>query len=230
MNKKKNINGLLIFNKPIGITSNDTLKKIKKIFSPNKAGYIGSLDPIASGLLIISFGKYTKLFDKIIKKKKTYNVTIKLGETTNTYDAYGFIKKKQKINFSKKKLYNIISKFKGKINQNIPIYSSCKFKGKPLYKYAIKGIKIKKKKKIYIHNIMILKYEYDILKLKIICSKGTYIRSIVHNIGKKLKCGAYILKLKRIQIGKIKIKHSSKFKDIRNINKKKILTQYKNKL
>ncbi len=211
---KKNINGLLLFNKPKGITSNNTLKKIKKIFSPKKAGYIGSLDPISSGLLIICFGKKTKLFNNIIKKKKTYQVTIKLGETTNTHDAYGFIIKKNKINFSKKKLYKIINKQIGKKKQKIPIYSSCKFKGKPLYKYAIKGIKIKKKKYTYIYKIMILKYEYDILKLNIKCSKGTYIRSIVHKIGKKLKCGAYILNLKRTKIGNFLIENSYKFKDI----------------
>ncbi len=219
-------NGLLIFNKPRGITSNNTLKKIKKILKSKKIGYIGSLDPISSGLLLIAFGKTNKLFNIIIKKKKTYKVTIKLGETTNTYDAYGYIIKKKKIKYKniKKKIYKVIKKYKGKILQDIPIYSACKYKGKPLYKYAIKGIKIKKKKYIHIYKIIINKIKKNIIKLTIKCSKGTYIRSIVHNIGKKLKYGAYILNLKRTKIGKFTIKKSYNFNDI--LKKKKIIIKH----
>ncbi len=229
------INGLLNFYKPSGITSNNALTKIKKIFKPYKIGFIGTLDPISSGILLICFGKTTKLSKFIIKEKKTYKVTIVLGINTNTYDAYGFITKKNKIKFKKKKLINLIKKNKGKIKQNIPIYSSCKYKGKPLYKYAIKGINIKKKKYIKIYKIKILKFYKNILKLLIKCSKGTYIRSIIYKIGKKLKCGAYIIKLKRIKIGNFNIKKSYKFKDftkIKNINKiiikhKKLINKYK---
>ncbi len=212
-----NINGLLIFNKPSGITSNNVLKKIKNIFKFNKIGYIGTLDPIATGILLISFGKTNKLFNKIIKKKKTYIVTFELGKNTNTHDAYGYItKKKNTKHLNKKKIFNIINKFKGKILQKIPYYSSCKYKGIPLYKYALKGIKIKKKKNIYIYKIIIKNIKNNIIKLIIKCSKGTYIRSIIYDIGKKLDCGAYILCLKRIKIGKFKIKNSYKFNDILN--------------
>ncbi len=230
----KNIkDGLLIFNKPESITSNNALKKIKKILKVKKTGYIGTLDPIASGLLLISFNKTNKLFNKIIKLKKTYNITAKLGEITNTYDSYGYIiKKTKKINIDKKKIKKIILKYKGKIKQEIPMYSSCKFKGKPLYKYAIKGIKIKKKKKIKIYKIKLNKINIKkkIINLTIKCSKGTYIRSIIHNIGKKLKYGAYIIKLKRTKIGKFNINKSYKFIDIiKNIkNKNNIIIKHKN--
>ncbi len=219
--------GLLIFNKPKGITSNNALKKIKNIIKNKKIGYIGSLDPISSGILLIAFGKTNKLFNKIIKKKKTYKVTAKLGETTNTYDAYGYIIKKKKVKkkYVKNKINKIINKYKGKILQNIPIYSACKYKGKPLYKYAIKGINIKKKKYIYIYKININKIKNNIIKLTIKCSKGTYIRSIINDIGKKLKCGAYILNLKRIKIGKFTIKKSYNFNDI--LKKKVIINHNK---
>ncbi len=226
LNKK---NGLLLFNKPIGITSNNALKKIKKILKEKKIGYIGSLDPISSGLLLIAFGKTNKLFNKIIKKKKTYKITIKLGEKTNTYDAYGYIIKKKNISNKKikKNIYKIIKKYKGKILHKIPIYSACKYKGKPLYKYAIKGINIKKKKYIYIYKIKINKIKKKIIKLKIKCSKGTYIRSIINDIGNKLKCGAYILKLKRTKIGKFKIKDSYNFIDLLKKKKKTIIKHHK---
>ncbi len=217
------INGLLIFNKPSGITSNETLNKIKYIFKYKKAGYIGSLDPIASGILLISFGKTNKLFNKIIVKKKTYIVICKLGINTNTHDAYGYIINKKKTNhLNKNKIYNIINNYKGKILQNIPYYSACKHKGKPLYKYAIKGINIKKKKYIYIYKNKIKNIKNNIVKIKIKCSKGTYIRSIIYSIGKKLKCGAYILKLKRIKIGNYSIKNSYNFNDLLNKKTNKI--------
>ncbi len=232
MIKKNNIkNGLLIFNKPKSITSNNTLKKIKNILKNKKIGYIGSLDPISSGILLIAFGKTNKLFNKIIKKKKTYKITIKLGEKTNTYDAYGYITKKYFINdkkkIIKKNINKIIKKYKGKILHNIPTYSSCKYKGKPLYKYAIKGINIKKKKYIYIYKIKINKIKKKIVKLTIVCSKGTYIRSIINDIGKKLKYGAYILNLKRIKIGKFKIKKSYNFNDIKKKKNNNIIIPHK---
>ncbi len=237
--KKKKINGLLIFNKPSGITSNNTLNKIKKIFkNKNKIGFIGTLDPLSSGLLLICFGKTTKLSKYIIKEKKTYLVTALLGIKTNTYDSYGYIKKKKKVKYKKKKLIKIIKKYKGKIKQKIPIYSSCKYKNKPLYKYAIKGIKINKYNLIKIYKIKILYIKKNILKLKIKCSKGTYIRSIINEIGKKIKTLAHIISLKRIKIGKFSIKNSYKFKDI-NYKKKKyiyiikhntIINKYKKKI
>ncbi len=230
---KNNVkNGLLVFNKPSGLSSNNILKKIKNIFKKKKkVGYIGSLDPISSGILLITFGKSNKLFNKIINKKKTYKVTAKLGETTNTYDSYGYIIKKKKIKDNNKKIKNkinkILKKYKGKILQNIPYYSACKYKGKPLYKYAIKGINIKKKKYIYIYKIYVNKIENNIIKLTIKCSKGTYIRSIINDIGKKLKYGAYILNLKRTKIGNFKIKKSYNFNDILKKKKKTIIKHKK---
>ncbi len=228
------MDGLLVFNKPQGITSNNTLQKIRKIFKNKKSGYIGSLDPIASGILLICFGRSTKLFNLIIKEKKTYTVTAILGKTTNTYDAYGYITKINK-NFiiKQKNIEKILYKFKGKITQTTPVYSAVKFKGIPLYKYAIKGIKIKKKRIITIYDIKLIKYKRNLIKLKIKCSKGTYIRSIIHEIGKKLKCGAFITKLKRIKIGKYYIKNAFNFYDLQKkknilITHKKLTNYYKN--
>ncbi len=235
MNLNK-INGLLNFYKPCGVTSNKILQKIKKQFRPKKIGFIGTLDPISSGILLICFGKSTKLFNYIIKEKKTYIVTSILGITTNTYDSYGYITKITKFKKIKKnKIINIIKKYKGKIKQKVPIYSSCKFNGIPLYKYAIKGINIKKYNYIKIYKIKLIKFKKNIIKLKIKCSKGTYIRSLINKIGKYLKCGSHIIKLKRIKIGKFNIKKSLKLKDLIKIKKidkyiinhNKLLKKYK---
>ncbi len=225
------MDGLLIFNKPSGITSNNTLQKIKKILKIKKAGYVGTLDPVASGILLICLGKSTKLFNFLIKKKKTYLVSSELGKTTNTFDSYGYINKtyNKPKNLNKKKIKKILSTFIGNKIQISPQYSALKHKGIPLYKYAIKGISIKKKKKIYIHNIKLLKFKLNILKLKITCSKGTYIRRLIHEIGKKLKYGAYIIKLIRIKIGKYSIKKSYNFIDLLKKKKKKIqIIKHKN--
>ncbi len=224
----KKINGLLLLNKPKGITSNNILQKIKYITKSYKTGFIGTLDPLATGILLICFGKTTKLSKFIINEKKTYKVTFILGYTTNTYDSYGFITKKYKIKTNKYNIYDVINNYKGKIKQKIPTYSACKYKGKPLYKYAIKGIKIKKYKYIYIYKIKIIKINKNIIKLKIKCSKGTYIRSIIHDIGKILNTGAYIISLKRTKIGKFKIKHSYTIQKIKqNIkNNKNIILDH----
>ncbi len=215
-----NINGILNFYKPCGVISNKILQKIKKIFNPIKIGFIGTLDPISSGILLICFGKSTKLSKYIIKEKKTYIVTSVLGIQTNTYDSYGYITKINKYKkIKKKKIFNIIKKYKGIIKQKVPIYSSCKFKGKSLYKYAIKGINIKKYNYIKIYKIKLIKFKKNIIKLKIKCSKGTYIRYLINKIGKDLKCGSHIIKLKRIKIGNFSIKKSLKFKKLIKIKK-----------
>ncbi len=216
----KQINGLLLINKPAGVTSHKILKKIKNIYFIKKAGLIGILDPLATGLLLICLGKSTKLYNVLNSITKTYKVTAIWGTTTNTFDAYGYPQKKYPILFTIKQFCKIIKTYTGIIQQKIPYFSSTKYKGIPLYKFAIKGKLINKTKIVYISKIKILSVTKNIFKLEISCSQGTYIRSIINEIGNKLKCGAYISKLHRINIGQYHINNSYTINFLNNTTNK----------
>ncbi|QJC34192.1 tRNA pseudouridine(55) synthase TruB [Enterobacteriaceae endosymbiont of Donacia cinerea] len=209
--KKQETNGLLLLDKSIGLTSNQILQYIKNIFNVKKAGHTGTLDPLASGLLPICLGQCTKFSQYLINSNKIYLVTAILGEKTNTADKYGFLIKKKNVNISIKDLIRVINLFKGKIKQNPPMYSAIKYKGIPLYKYARSGIMFShlKKRKITVYQIKLLKFYENKIKLKINCSKGTYIRSIIDELGDKLNCGAHVIKLRRIHISHISILHKN---------------------
>ncbi|QJC29159.1 tRNA pseudouridine(55) synthase TruB [Enterobacteriaceae endosymbiont of Plateumaris rustica] len=203
---KRHINGLLLLDKPIGYTSNKILQYIKFIYKAKKAGHTGTLDPLASGLLPICLGETTKFTSYLINSDKKYIVTARLGEKTNTADKYGIIIKKKKINFSEKKLKDILSLFKGKIKQIPTMYSAIKYKGIPLYKYARAGINLfLNKREVTIYKLKLLYFKNNEIKLKIHCSKGTYIRTIIDDLGDKLNCGAHVIKLRRIKISHFSI-------------------------
>ncbi|QJC37004.1 tRNA pseudouridine(55) synthase TruB [Enterobacteriaceae endosymbiont of Donacia vulgaris] len=208
---KQETHGLLLLDKSVGFTSNQILQNIKNIFNVKKAGHTGTLDPLASGLLPICLGKCTKFSQYLINSNKVYLVTAILGEKTNTADKYGFLIKKKNVNISIKDLLKVINLFKGKIKQSPPMYSAIKYKGIPLYKYARSGIILPhlKKRKIIVYQIKLLKFYENKIKLKINCSKGTYIRSIIDELGDKLNCGAHVIKLRRTQISHISILHKN---------------------
>lgn len=218
--KQKKINGMILLDKEYGSSSNYNLQKLKKILKIKKAGYAGTLDPIATGILPICIGKTTKITKYLIEKKKKYLVVAKLGENTNTFDKKGKILQTRKILFSNEKIKNIINNFHGEKIQTIPIYSAIKYKGKPLYYYARKNIKIPIiKKKIFIYKIKLLYHRNNTLKLNITCSKGTYIRSIINEIGEKLNCGAHVIFLRRLKIGIFNVKNTITLKNIKEIFK-----------
>ncbi|QJC31740.1 tRNA pseudouridine(55) synthase TruB [Enterobacteriaceae endosymbiont of Donacia tomentosa] len=205
--KKKNINGLLLIDKSIGFTSNKILQRIKFIFKVKKAGHTGTLDPLASGLLPICLGECTKFSSYLINADKIYIVTALLGEKTDTADKDGMLIKKTDVNISKIEVMKVLQLFHGRINQIPPMYSAIKYKGTPLYKYARLGINFSylKKRKITIYQIKLLAFDKNKIKLKIYCSKGTYIRSIIDELGDKLNCGAHIIKLRRLKISHISV-------------------------
>ncbi|MDQ1237710.1 MAG: tRNA U55 pseudouridine synthase [Wigglesworthia glossinidia] len=206
--KEKNINGLLLLDKPTGYSSNYILQKIKKSLQAKKAGYSGTLDPLASGMLPILFGTTTKLSEYLLNTKKQYFVTAKLGERTDTSDSYGNIISTRPIKISESNIYQVLSEFKGEIYQTPPMFSALKYKGVPLYKYARKKIYLpRKKRKIYIDNIELISFSKTFFSLKITCSKGTYIRQIIDDIGEKLLCGAHVIALRRTKISNYKEKN-----------------------
>lgn len=226
MNKNNN-HGFLLVNKPKGITSHDVVDYLRKITNIKKIGHTGTLDPLAEGLLILAINREaTKKIDRFNKLDKTYIAEIKLGENTDTYDAEGKITNKYEGEKIKRKLIKkTLKKFLGEQKQIPPMYSAKKIKGKKLYELARKDIVINRKASlINIYKIKLLKYKWPILKIKVKCSTGTYIRSLAYDIGLDLYCGAYLKNLKRIKIGSYKLSKAHSLKKINKDNyKKKIL-------
>jgi len=212
--------GLLIINKPAGPTSHDIVDKIRKITGIKKVGHAGTLDPFAEGVLIILIGKATKLQSKFMGMPKTYMATLKLGEISDTYDITGKIKSSS---FAKapedKQILKILKTFIGEIRQTPPVYSAIKINGERAYKLARKGIKPKlKPRKVKIYNIKLLNYKWPYLKIEVKCGKGTYIRSLANDMGKKFGSGAYLEKLIRTKTGNFDIKKSVKLKKLNSKN------------
>jgi len=175
----------------------DIVDKIRKKLKIKKVGHTGTLDPFAQGILLILTNESTKQQSKFMNLDKTYLAVLKLGQISNTYDIDGKIENIKYEEIKKEKIEKILKKFIGNTKQKPPIYSAIKIKGKKAYELARKGKNIKlKKRKIKIYDIKLLKYKWPYLELKIKCAKGTYIRSLANDIGKKLKCGEEILKLK----------------------------------
>jgi tRNA pseudouridine55 synthase len=216
---KVDVDGLLLIDKPLGLSSNQALSKIKFLFSPKKVGHTGTLDPMATGLLPICLGEATKFSSYLLNADKTYVGLIRLGYKSSTGDKEGEIIKQEfdKIP-SKSVVKRILKNFIGPIDQLPPMFSALKHKGKPLYLYAREGINIPRpKRKILIHEIELLDYQGDELRLKIKCSKGTYIRTLAEDIGDKLNVGAYLLELNRSGIGSLSIDSAVKIEQIEEI-------------
>lgn len=215
------IKGIMLINKPLNITSMDVIRYLRKVTGLKKIGHAGTLDPLAEGLLIVALGKATKMINTFMGLPKKYKTTIDLRSLSSTDDMEGNkthikIKKIPTLNDVEKIINN---KFIGDIEQTPPIYSAIKVNGKRAYDLARKGEVFKLNSRIvHIYKIKILKYEWPYLKLKIKCSKGTYIRSLGKDIGIGLGVGGYLTKLKRLSIGEFKVADSIKLKDINKKN------------
>ena len=203
MTRKINkINGIFLLDKPAGITSNKALQITKKIFKAEKAGHTGSLDPIATGLLPICFGQATKISKYLIESSKTYRVTAKLGTKTTTGDSEGSVlEKKTTKNIETETIEEVLKLFIGNTEQKPPMFSAIKVNGIRLYKHARKGLTIpRKNRQITVHNICLKNYKKDLLELIIHCGKGTYIRTLIEDIGTQLNTHAHVIELRRISI------------------------------
>ena len=197
---KRNVNGVLLLDKPLGFSSNQALQKVKWLFSAAKAGHTGTLDPLATGLLPICLGEATKFAQYVTDADKTYVATIKLGITTNTGDAEGEVLVNSPVNVNQAQFAQTCQQFIGKISQMPPMYSALKHEGKALYEYARAGVEIERKTRlITIQNIVLNSFEVDIAQITVTCSKGTYIRTLAEDIGAKLSCGAHLIGLRRTE-------------------------------
>jgi tRNA pseudouridine55 synthase len=217
-----NMNGILLTNKPKGITSSDVVIKLRKILNTRKIGHTSTLDPIAEGLLVITIGEATKISSILIDHNKEYIATFKLGIKTDTYDNEGKVLEENPIP-KDLDIEKMILDFKGTYLQEVPIYSSVKVNGKKLYEYARNNIKVElPKREVNIEEIEVLDIKDNIVKIKCTVSKGTYIRSLINDIGNKLGCGATMTELVRTKVDNFSIDNSYTLEDIENNNYKLI--------
>ncbi|MBE6154034.1 MAG: tRNA pseudouridine(55) synthase TruB [Firmicutes bacterium] len=211
------MNGIIIVNKPIGYTSRDVVNIIGKQLKTKKVGHTGTLDPLASGVLVVTVGRYTKLGDMLTSLDKEYIAEIKLGIKTDTLDITGKILEEETFDIKKDDIREVLNSFIGKYNMEVPKYSAIKVNGKKLYEYARNNIDVKLPiKEVEIKSIELLEYKDDIIKFKTKVEKGTYIRSLIRDICKKLNTIGTMNNLIRIKQGNFNIEESYTIDEIKN--------------
>lgn len=212
----RNIDGILILDKPIGVTSNAALQRIKYLYQAKKAGHTGSLDKMASGLLPICLGEATKFSGFLLESDKHYQATCKLGVVTSTGDASGEEVATKKVpHLTKCDIDKVLEKFCGEIKQIPPMYSALKYKGQRLYQLAYKGVQVERKPRVVtIYKLILLQHENEAIEIDVKCSKGTYIRTLAEDIGEKLGCGAHVCKLRRLGAGPFNEAQMTSFKEL----------------
>ena len=197
----RDIHGVFLLDKPQGMSSNDIMQKVKRIFQANKAGHTGALDPLATGMLPICLGEATKFSQFLLDADKRYLVTAKLGERTDTSDAEGQIVEIRDVKVKTPEILTALEQFRGDILQVPTMFSALKHNGKPLYEYARQGITVEREARpITIFELNFIEYNAPYLTLEVHCSKGTYIRTLVDDLGELLGCGAHVTMLRRTAV------------------------------
>lgn len=198
----RDINGILLLNKSTGVTSNGALQVAKRLFAGAKAGHTGSLDPLATGMLPLCFGEATKFSQFLLDADKTYEVTAKLGVVTETGDADGAVVSEKDVTASAEEITTALLSFLGDIEQIPSMYSAIKHQGQPLYKLAREGIEVERKPRpVTIYRIDNIEVQGDEVSFTVACSKGTYVRTLVEDLGLKLGCGGHVTALHRTEVG-----------------------------
>lgn len=194
----RDVNGILLLDKPLGLSSNKALQAARNIFRANKAGHTGSLDPLATGLLPVCFGEATKYSGYLLDSTKSYRAMLKLGVTTTTADGEGDIIETRPVGFTQQQLDRVIESFRGVISQVPPMHSALKHEGERLYKLARQGIEVERQsREVTILRLDVLALQGDQLEIDVHCSKGTYVRTLAEDIGAALGCGAHLAALVR---------------------------------
>ena len=201
--KGRAISGVLLLDKPAGITSNKALQEIKHLFGAAKAGHTGSLDPLATGMLPICLGEATKISAFLLDADKRYRVSCRLGITTTTADADGEVLQSRDCSqVTMKQIEKLVPDFSGSISQVPPMYSAVKHQGQRLYALAREGIEVERKPRtVQIYQLLLLAFNEGVLELELACSKGTYVRTLVEDLGEALGCGAHVVQLHRLSVG-----------------------------
>jgi tRNA pseudouridine55 synthase len=199
---RNNLSGVLLLDKPVGLTSNAALQRVRALYGGPKAGHTGTLDPLASGLLPVCFGEATKFSSALLDSSKRYEATLRLGFESSTGDAEGDLKALAEPSFDDVELIRALRQLTGHIQQRPPMYSAVKFEGRPLYRYAREGRVVERRERsVEIQQLDVLHRRADTLRLSVVCSKGTYIRVLAEDLGRLLGCGAYVVELRRTDIG-----------------------------
>jgi tRNA pseudouridine55 synthase len=200
------VDGVLLLDKPVGLSSNDALIKAKRVLNAKKAGHTGTLDPFATGLLPLCFGEATKFSQDLLESDKTYVADVHLGVTTTTGDTEGAVVETRPVDVTPAQIEAALAAFRGPILQVPPMYSALKRDGKALYEYAREGIVLEREARpVTIHALEMLGYDAPVLTVQVTCSKGTYVRVLGEDIGGRLGCGAHLTGLRRIQVGALTV-------------------------
>ena len=199
----RHLSGVFLLNKPLGLSSNSALQKVRRLFNAQKAGHTGALDPLATGLLPICLGEATKFSHYLLDSTKRYQTTVQLGQTTTTGDVEGEILLQREVPaLTAERIEAVLQQFRGDIQQVPPMYSALKRDGRPLYELARQGIEIERQARpVSIYQLTLLDFTQDRLVLEVTCSKGTYIRVLGEDIGEALGCGGHLIHLHRTQTG-----------------------------
>jgi tRNA pseudouridine55 synthase len=197
------VDGVLLLDKPAGLTSNDALQRAKRLLRARKAGHTGSLDPIATGLLPLCFGEATKISRFLLEADKRYLTTFKLGEITDTGDSQGEVTERRPVNVTRRQIERSLARFQGEIEQVPPMYSAIKRDGQPLYKLARQGIEVEREaRRVRVEELRVIDFrEGELVELEIACGSGFYVRSFAHDLGELLGCGAHVAALRRLAVG-----------------------------
>ncbi|MGQ0287163.1 tRNA pseudouridine(55) synthase TruB [Pasteurellaceae bacterium 22721_9_1] len=216
--KGRDIDGIFLLDKPQGISSNDIMQKVKRLFNANKAGHTGALDPLATGMLPICLGEATKFSQFLLDSDKRYLVTAKLGERTDTSDADGQVVQVRELNVETSQILTALDDFRGDILQVPTMFSALKHNGKPLYQYARQGIVVEREARpITIFELKFIEYQAPYLTLEVHCSKGTYIRTLVDDLGEKLGCGAHVTMLRRVAVAQYPRDKMMSFEELQHL-------------
>ena len=203
---KRDIDGVLILDKPSGITSNKALQTVKRLLRAHKAGHCGSLDPLATGVLPICLGQATRFSGYLLSADKTYRARCRLGQVTTTGDADGELIRESEVDLDQSQIAQALNPFRGEIEQIPPMFSALKQKGRRLYELARAGIEVERApRSVIIHRLELLGYASPVFEIEVACSKGTYVRTLVEDIGATLGCGAHLIELRRIKASPFEI-------------------------
>ncbi|MDR5757379.1 tRNA pseudouridine(55) synthase TruB [Caballeronia sp. LZ035] len=206
---RRALDGVLLLDKPLGLSSNDALIKAKRIYLAKKAGHTGTLDPLATGLLPLCFGEATKFSQDLLEADKTYEATMRLGVRTTTGDAEGEAVQTCDVNCDEAAVVNAMQQFLGDIVQIPPMYSALKRDGKPLYEYARAGQTVEREgRPVTIHALQMIACALPLVTFRVTCSKGTYVRTLAEDIGETLGCGAHLTALRRTGVGALTLEHA----------------------
>jgi tRNA pseudouridine55 synthase len=213
------LDGVLLFDKPLELSSNDALQKVRRLFQAEKAGHTGTLDPLATGLLPICFGEATKFSSALLDADKTYRALLRLGQTTSTGDAEGEIIAEHPVDIQQSDVDAALAKFRGEIQQLPPMHSALKHQGKPLYEYIRKGETLEREpRSVTIHELKLNNFNGNEMDITVRCSKGTYIRTLAEDIGAALGCGAHLIGLRRTAIAHFDLNNSHTWQQLAAMN------------